>query len=169
MSRAKSTVQHIKTTLLNRAGTVYRNTDNITICLLRNSYQFLHLLPKIIVNLLWLICEHVSMLIQHNKPFFMSNVVVFLSFSAAGCLTFTAQENALYVCALQFLRLWIWYTHAHWCSKSLCTHSVQFLRLLIVICYPLLPETLSWWHQIWPGERRKLWRFKSDLLNSGLI
>ena len=56
-----------------RTGTVYRNTDNITVCLLKNGYRFLHLLPKIIVNLLWLTCEHVSKLIPHNKPFSMSS------------------------------------------------------------------------------------------------
>ena len=35
-----------------RAGTVYRNTDNITVCLLKNGYRFLPLLPKVIVNVL---------------------------------------------------------------------------------------------------------------------
>ena len=28
--------------LLCRTGTVYRNTDNIAVCLLKNGYRFLH-------------------------------------------------------------------------------------------------------------------------------
>ena len=95
-----------------RAGTVYRNTDNITVCLFKNGYRFLHLLPKIIVNLLWLTCEHVSKLIQHNKSFSVSNIVVFLSFSAAGYRTFTVLLNRTP------------YTHAH-CSFFGCEFHIR--------------------------------------------
>ena len=59
-----------------RASTVYRSTDNITMCLLKNGYRFLPLLPKIIVNVLWA-C------IQYNKKQFLVSNGVFLSLCAA--------------------------------------------------------------------------------------
>ena len=104
---------------------VYRNTDNIAVCLLKNGYRFLNLLPKIIVNLLWLTCEHVFKLIQHNKPFSMSNIVVFLSFSAAGCRTFTVLLNRTS------------YTHAL-CSFYGCEFHIRMRTGAANLCAPTL-------------------------------
>ena len=78
----------------------------------------------------------------------MSNIVVFLSFSAAGCRTFTVLLNRTP------------YTHAH-CSffgcefqirmrtsaANLCVSTLRSFFGCELFCYPLLPETLSWRHQ----------------------
>ena len=48
----KNRCQYGRMVAVRRAGTVYRNTDNITVCLLKNGYRFLPLLPKVIVNVI---------------------------------------------------------------------------------------------------------------------
>ena len=73
------------------AGTVYWNTNNITMCLLKNSYWFLPLLPKVIVNLLWACIQHKTKIQTNKQTKILCQIVVFLSLSVVyGCRTFTA-------------------------------------------------------------------------------
>ena len=69
-------VRPMMTVAMTRAGTVYQNTGNINVCLLKNGYRFLPLLPKVIGNLLWA-C------IQYNKNHLLCRIVMFLFLSAS--------------------------------------------------------------------------------------